>query len=159
VKSRDTGELLIDVLEEPPNDINEVLTRLQMVESYVNAGSLAPCDAQTADDRYSCTRLCNESNEAPREISDPKVVTAVNEWRLGKILEAEGKEKVEAATEEFTTLFQGHDKSSSVVVDGLKITMIPDGFTTKHDIPAEIKAQYEEKVERRAYLRMTDRKE
>jgi hypothetical protein len=159
VKARDTGELLMDVLEAPPNDIAEVIGRLEMVETYVNSGSLAPCDAQSADDKYSCTRLCSESSEAPREVSDPKVVTAVHEWRLGKILETEGKEQVERATEEFTTLFQGQDKGSSVVVDGLKITMVPNGFTTKYDVPAEIKAQYEEKVARQAYLRMTDRKE
>ena len=152
-KSRDTGQMHITIMQEPPYLIDEITERLDVVEASVEKGELAPCD-MIADpiDYWSCTALCESANNTiPEHMIPEDIDSAVAKLKTARVLETEIKEMTSESRAMIHAFLDGSGKKS-LESHGLKISLVPPGESTSYPVPKEIKDQYKVKKPRVSYI-------
>lgn len=158
VKSRDSGYILIKKMDELPY-MAEITNRLTEIEEYVAKGELAPCDAETTYDKYSCTDLCYEPPTILPQDIETHLVKAIKDYRLAKVI-GETASKLEDEAKKIFIASLNTLEQKNIDLDDMNIVQVPEGKRpTYEDIPDVIKEQYKRMVPRKSYIRVTDRKE
>tara|TARA_R110000824_G_scaffold11293_4_gene49336 strand:+ start:11484 stop:12422 length:939 start_codon:yes stop_codon:yes gene_type:complete len=152
-KSRDTGKMKVTIMEEPPFNFDDIMARLDILESHVEKNELAPCDMpEGVIDKWSCTHLCEkESNILPESLVSTDITQALNELKRGKALEDEGK-SIQSDSRGLLFAYLDAHGQKSLVLDDVKIVFTKEGIRRKYDVPDDIKKQYMSEEVRKAYI-------
>ena len=158
-KNRDTGRMKVTIMEEPPLDFDDISARLDVLESYLDKGELAPCDMpEGAIDKWSCTHLCEkESNVLPDSLINEQISFAISEMKRGKEIEDEGKSIQNDQRNLLFAYLDAHG-GKSIDLDDVKIVFTKEGVRKKYNVPDDIKKQYMSEEVRKAYITVRHKK-
>ena len=152
-KNRDTGRMKVTIMEEPPLNFDDIMARLDILESHLDNNELAPCDMpEGVIDKWSCTHLCERTDTVlPESMVTESVTHAISELKRGKQLEDEGKS---IQTDQRGLLFAFLDAhgGKSMDIDDVKIIFTKEGTRRKYNVPDDIKKQYVSEEVRKAYI-------
>lgn len=166
VKNRDTGELDVRVITEPPFSQTEIVNYVSEALRSALKGEIADCPHT---EQYPCGFCYLNLGEVPnvQRSTNPNVPTevqisqAVVSWRNGKVKEAEAAELVDPAKELLMRYLQTTGQKG-FKVDGIQVTMVGEGITKRLDTDAvklelgERLAGFETETIRKGYVKITD---
>lgn len=164
VKSRDTGQVLRQGLDEPPVPFSQVYERVLAVEVEVRKGKLPEADCSPSYRRGCPYRyLCVDAPLLPGPAPDlGGLEVMVQQWRKGKQLQEEAGTLVDEARDAFLTYLRGKELARAEV-GGLCLTLVPaservsyPAAVLKKTVPAELLARAEKREMRAEYLRITE---
>ncbi len=166
VKNRDTGELDVREIVEPPLSMAEIVNYLGDALRAYNNGVLADCPET---DQYPCgfcyTKIGTvpvDRGNTPGLPSEAEVATAITNWRAGKALELEASRLVDPAKQVLYDYLTSSGQKS-ISFDGLYVTRVGDSYTKAPDkdlLLAALGREEYEKVQkeslRKGYVKITD---
>ena len=160
VKSRDTGEMIVRVLETPPEEMEDVWNRITAIESCAGEGVLFPCDNKegSREDLFTCIRQCREAVKTESITKfpgiSPELLHATELWKTSNHVLKEAEAQKKEATEALRMVVDENNKTT--IINGVKVTLIPAGVTVKYNVPQDIKDEYKSEEPRAEYLRISE---